>query len=60
MALGINFDSFSGHVDIDGKDNHPLVAIMAVPNPLFQYCCRKTSQSRNRASWPPVRRSRTF
>ena len=30
--IGINFYSFSMNVDIDAGDNHPLVAIMALPN----------------------------
>ena len=28
----INFYSFSMNVDIDARDNHPFVAIMALPN----------------------------
>jgi len=31
--IGINFYSFSMNVDIDARDNHPLVAIVALPNP---------------------------
>jgi len=31
-AFGVNFYSFSINVDIDARDNHPLVAIMAFPN----------------------------
>jgi hypothetical protein len=31
--IGINFYSFSMNVDIDARDNHPFVAIVALPNP---------------------------
>jgi hypothetical protein len=31
--IGINFYSFSMNVDVDARDNHPFVAIMALPNP---------------------------
>jgi len=30
--IRINFYSFSMNVDIDARDNHPFVAIMALPN----------------------------
>jgi hypothetical protein len=32
-AFGINFYSAFINVDIDARDNHPFVAIMAFPNP---------------------------
>jgi len=31
--IRINFYSFSMNVDIDARNNHPFVAIMALPNP---------------------------
>ena len=31
-CIRINFYSFSMNVDIDARDNHPIVSIMALPN----------------------------
>jgi hypothetical protein len=35
--IRINFYSFSMNVDIDARDNHPFVAIMALPNEIRKY-----------------------
>jgi len=48
----INFYSFSMNVDIDARDNHPFVAIMALPNERLSFFdVEKLLKAQNTVSW---------
>ncbi len=50
--IGINFYSFSMNVDIDARDNHPFVAIMAFPNKRLSFFdIEKLLKAQNTVSW---------
>ena len=56
--IGINFYRFSMNVDIDARDNHPFVAIMAFPNKRLSFFdIEKLLKAQNTVSWPPARRA---
>jgi len=54
----INFYSFSMNVDIDARDNHPIVSIMALPNERLSFFnVEKLLKAQNTVSRPPARRA---